>query len=154
MAQFMRFFDLPWKRNLRRAYQVIQRDGFPAFIRKSVRVLLDLAYLGTYRRWTALYDTLDRKTRQCIATNIARLSSGPAISIIMPVSGDDAKRLDGTIRSVQSQLYPRWELCIAVNGLVPESPSINLRTLARQDSRIRIVRFENSTTWAGMANAA
>ena len=150
----MRFFDLPWKRNLRRAYQVIQRDGFPAFIRKSVRVLLDLAYLGTYRRWTALYDTLDRKTRQCIATNIARLSSGPAISIIMPVSGDDAKRLDGTIRSVQSQLYPRWELCIAVNGLVPESPSINLRTLARQDSRIRIVRFENSTTWAGMANAA
>jgi O-antigen biosynthesis protein len=154
MAQFMRIFKPSWKRNLRRAYQIIQRDGFPAFIRKAGIVLLERAYFGTYRRWIALYDTLDRNTRQCIATDIARLPSGPAISIIMPVSGDDAKRLDGTIRSVQTQLYPRWELCIAVDISVAKPLSKNLHALARRDSRIRIVCFEKPTTWAGMANAA
>ena len=72
----------------------------------------------------------------------------------MPISADDEKWLSGTIRSVQTQLYPHWELCLAVDRSVPESLSALLHAVAGQDSRIRIVHAEDPALWAKKVNAA
>jgi GT2 family glycosyltransferase len=149
----MRFFELPWKRIFRRAYQIIWDEGFPVLAKKGQTTLRNIVFYETYGRWISRYDTLDT-TRQPIEADIAQLLSRPIISIIMPIPGDDEKWLAGTIRSVQTQLYPHWELCLAVGHSVPESLSKNLYTLAGQDNRIRIARVEYPATWAAKRNAA
>ena len=83
-----------------------------------------------------------------------RLAAKPIISIISLISADDALAANETIRSVQRQLYPRWELCLAVERSVSEPQSKSIRALAQQDDRIRIVDVEASSTWADTANAA
>ncbi len=72
----------------------------------------------------------------------------------MLISDDDALAVDETIRSVQRQLYPRWELCLAVERSVSEPLSKSLRGLAQQDGRIRTVDVKDLSTWADRANAA
>src|ERR1700690_2929166 len=86
MAQFMRVSEGSWKPNLRRICQVLERDGYPVFIKKVGIVLRDLVF-RRYGRWVALYDTLDQSARQYIEADIAGLPSGPVISIIIPISG-------------------------------------------------------------------
>ena len=154
MAQFMRFLELPWKHILRRAYQIVLDEDFLALARKAQVALRNLVFSESYGRWIARYDTLDRTARQAIEADIVLLPSRPIISIIMPVSGDDEKRLGGTIRSVQTQLYPHWDLCLAIGHSVPESVSALLRAVAGQDSRIRIVQADDPATWMKKINAA
>ena len=76
------------------------------------------------------------------------------ISIIVPVSGDDQKWLGGTIGSLRTQLYPHWELCLAIGNSLPESLSTRLHALAGQGGRIRIAQVEDPATWARKVNAA
>ena len=135
----------------------IRSFGMMAFSRWSRKVQIALRGVVSsepYGRWIARYDTLDRTARQSVEANTANLPSRPIISIIMPVSGDDEKWLAGTLRSVRTQLYPHWDLCLAVGHSVPESLSALLHALAGQDSRIRIVQVEDPATWAGKVNAA
>ena len=154
MAKFTGIFELPWKRILRRAYQILLDEGFAALVGKAKIALRNLVFSECYGRWIARYDTLDRTTRQSIEADIARLPSRPIISIIMSVSGDGEKWLGGTIRSVQTQLYPHWDLCLAVGHSVPESVSALLHAAAGQDSRIRIVQADDPATWTKKINAA
>ena len=154
MAQFMRFLELPWKRILRRAYQIVLDEGFLALARKAKVALRNLVFSESYGRWIARYDTLDRTARQTIEADIARLPSRPIISLFMPISGDDEVWLGGTIRTVQKQIYPHWELCLVVGHSPPEPLSRLLHALAGQDGRIRVAQVEDPATWAGKVNAA
>lgn len=150
----MRRFDRMWTHYFPRAYQVIRGDGFWTFARRASNVLREIVFSKTYESWIARYDTLNPRLRQSLEADIARLTAGLMISIIMPISDDDALAVDETIRSVQRQLYPRWELCLAVERSVPEPLSKSLRALAQQDGRIRIVDVEDHSKWADTANAA
>ena len=149
----MRIFELPWGQILRRSCDVIRGGGILAFIRTVERNLKTI--LRPYRRWIALYDTLDQTSRQHIESVIVRLPSHPVISIIVPISADDGKWLDGTIRSVQRQLYTYWELCFALDSSVPEAVSANLKSLVGEDNRICFVNIDSaSATWADKCNVA
>ena len=154
MAKFTGILELPWKRILRRAYQILLDEGFAALVGKAKIALRNFVFSERYGRWIARYDTLDRPARQSIEADIARLPSRPIISIIMPVSGDGQEWLDGTIGSVRTQFYPHWDLCLAVDRSVPESVSALLHAVAGQDSRIRIVQAEDPATWTKKINAA
>ena len=154
MAKFTRIFELPWKCFFRRAFQSLLDEGFTALVRRALITRRDPVSSETYGRWIVRYDTLDRTARQTIEADIARQALRPNISLIMPISGGDEKWLGGTIRSVRTQIYPHWELCLIVGPSVPGSLSTLLDTLAGQDSRIRIARVEDPATWAGKLNAA
>ena len=150
----MRYFGRFWMHKLQRAYRVIQYAGFAAFAREVTKSLREFALPRTYGRWISRYDTVNQNIWLGLEADIARLPSRPIISIIMPISGDDEKRLGGTIRSVQMQIYPHWELCLAVGHSLPESLSRLLRALVGRDGKIRITQVEDSATWVGKVNAA
>jgi O-antigen biosynthesis protein len=76
------------------------------------------------------------------------------ISVMMPVAGADRWYLQTTIRSMQTQLYPYWELCCSADASVLEECRAELRDVARQDHRIRCAFREDITAWATKANAA
>lgn len=141
-----------WIRRVGRAYQILQHDGLQVFVRRTASILREFAFPRSYERWIARYDTLNRATRQKIKTEIAELRTPPTISIIMPVCGETGKWFRSTINSVETQLYPYWELCLGVGSSVPNELRQELCALEQRDNRIRIARVESSVSWADKAN--
>ncbi len=143
-----------WIHRLGRAYQILQHDGLKVFVRKAAPILREFAFPRSYERWIARYDTLNQTIRQQIKVEIAELRSRPTVSIIMPVCGEAGKWFRSTMNSVETQLYPYWELCLAVGPSALDELRKELDALETRDNRIRIARVESAATWADKANGA
>lgn len=103
---------------------------------RSVGIAVDL-----YSAWIARHDTVTEERRQAMLAEIATWSACPPISVVMPACRAPARFLREAVESVLAQVYPHWELCIAVdrpgnpNPTVPEIVS----RYTRRDARIRAV---------------
>eukprot|EP01035_Chromulina_nebulosa_P063757 gene63757-87200_t len=107
-----------------------------------------------YREWIAAHDTLGDDDRAAIADHIARMTDPPTISVVMPAYATPLPLIRAAIASVQAQLYPHWELCIADDGSPGETLWRTLEDHARQDARIRIVRRPVNGHIAAATNSA
>jgi glycosyltransferase involved in cell wall biosynthesis len=97
-----------------------------------------------YTEWIRRYDTLDDPARGIIRDRIAEMDNPPRISIVMPVYNPEPRFLAEAVKSVQNQLYPHWELCIADDASTDENIRPLLERYALEDDRIRVVfRKEN-----------
>ena len=104
---------------------------------------------AAYRRWIEDYDTLNEADRTAIRVHIAALPDRPVISIIISAQNASEGFLRRSIASVQAQLYPHWELCVAANASLPPHVVPILQQAAADDARIRWVeRQENDHTVA------
>ncbi len=108
----------------------------------------------SYDRWVREVDTLSDHDRRAIHSHIASMVHTPLISIVMPVFETPERLLREAIASVQAQIYPRWELCIADDA----SPSSHVLRVVRQaaddDSRIKWVRRETNGHIGAATNSA
>ncbi len=100
---------------------------------------LYLQFAMDYPPWVGRHDSLNESDCRLISTEIRCMTVTPLISVIMPVSNPRAELLDRAIQSVQRQLYPHWELCIAAGT----SPDPAIRRVLEQHTesapRIRVV---------------
>lgn len=119
---------------LTRALYYYRRDGLAVLARQTILFLgLRLpARLVGYDAWRFFYDRLTRSDRRAIRRDIAGLTHRPLMSLVVPPAGETPSCPDRTIRSLQDQLYPHWELLIA--GSRPEGMAPDL-----DDSRIRFL---------------
>jgi O-antigen biosynthesis protein len=112
----------------------------------------DLGPDALYRRWVAENDTISEIDRALIRRHIAALPFRPLISVVI-ISG---RASEGVLRqsvvSVAEQLYPYWELIIAVDGVSEQLSNKVLLSSATDDLRIRIAQFDGPQ--AAAANAA
>jgi GT2 family glycosyltransferase len=97
-----------------------------------------------YNAWIERFDSLDDTKRTEIRDLTEALPKKPLISIVVPTYNSDEKLLREMIASVQAQLYPHWQLCIADDA----SPNLRvvqvLTEVAAADSRVRfVVRSSN-----------
>ena len=76
----------------------------------------------------------------------------PLVSVVMPAH-DAAGTLVSSIRSVQAQSHPDWELLVTDDGSTDQTWTI-LSEAARLDSRIRPERSDRQLGAAGARNAA
>ncbi|TAM45918.1 MAG: glycosyltransferase [Gammaproteobacteria bacterium] len=65
--------------------------------------------------------------------------TGPIISIIVPVYNTPRVFLEEMIDSVISQIYPKWELCLADDASTQPHVREVLEKMAAKDDRIRII---------------
>lgn len=107
-----------------------------------------------YMRWIASYDTLTDTDRQTIRTEVATLINPPLISVIMPAYNTPARLLREAIHSVQAQLYPHWELCIADDASTTPHVAEILTEFAAADPRIHWVRREQTGHISAASNSA
>ncbi len=107
---------------------------------------VDLFFTGlTYAQWLKRYGEPNEAQRAEIAAHISSMPSRPLISVLMPGYNPKPAFLRAAIASVQGQLWPDWELCIADDASTdPRIPSL-LSEAAASDPRIRYVRRE--TNW-------
>jgi GT2 family glycosyltransferase len=91
-----------------------------------------------------LNDSLSGEDHRAILAEICSLNTYPLISIVLPVFNTPERYLRTTLSSVVSQLYPKWELCVADDGSAAPHVETILREYACGEPRIRIVsRTEN-----------
>ncbi|MEP7206518.1 MAG: glycosyltransferase [Casimicrobiaceae bacterium] len=78
----------------------------------------------------------------------------PVISVVFPVFDPPIEYLLEAIDSVTRQVYPRWELLIVDDGSTRPEVADLLRTVARNDQRIRVYRHAANTGVVGATNTA
>jgi O-antigen biosynthesis protein len=107
-----------------------------------------------YPAWIELYDRVDADRRRAIMTEIARMSHPPLISILMPVFDPDPEHLRAAIRSVEDQVYPLWELCIADDASTAPAVIDILREAATREQRVKLLRRERNGHISAASNSA
>ena len=107
-----------------------------------------------YDEWVRRYDTLTDLGRKKIKTQISKLQKPPLISVVMPVYNPPLSMLEDAICSVQDQLYPNWELCIADDASTDLSVRKLLQRYANNDSRIKVVFREKNGHISAASNSA
>ena len=107
-----------------------------------------------YKEWVRRYDTLDAAAVERLKGETAAMTERPLVSVIMPTYNANLDWLDQVVRSVQGQLYPRWELCIADDASTDPAVRPYLDKLAAADSRIKVVFRDSNGHISAATNSA
>lgn len=126
------------RRNLRKLLFYVQVNGLRAALRRIGSDLRALGKRAGYADWIAAYDTLSAADIAAIRAQVAGLPVKPLISVVMATYETPAEPLRRAIASVQAQIYPHWELCIADDASTAPHVAEILRAAAAADSRIRL----------------
>ncbi len=128
---------LPWLRSLKR--------GASARLAKSNPPEL----LTFYEQWL---DKQKSWSVESINTRLSALKSKPLISIIMPVYNVSSEVLDRAVKSIETQSYPNWELCIADDCSTNPETRAYLKQLT--DPRVKVRFLERNVNIAASSNEA
>lgn len=107
-----------------------------------------------YARWVQAYDTLDDAARARIRERVAAMPNPPRIAVLMPCYNPDQRWLRAAVESVQAQLYPHWQLCIADDASPAPGVREALQQMAQADARIRLVLRERNGHISEASNSA
>jgi len=146
---------------LNKTLDLLQAEGMEATLRYCA-AYLQYRLLG--RRMLSVEDILYQRWRkehaaspeqmQAMRASVSRLSFKPLISVVMPVYNVDARLLQKAIGSVERQIYPRWELCIADDSSTNAATRAVLERYAGADKKIKMRFLERNQGIAGASNAA
>jgi O-antigen biosynthesis protein len=107
-----------------------------------------------YPAWIDRYDRIDAGARLAMTTRIASMDQPPLISVLMPTFNPAPRHLLAAIQSVQAQIYPRWELCIADDASTDPAIAPLLRAAQAADSRIIVIWRERNGHISAATNSA
>ena len=82
------------------------------------------------------------------------VGTGPLISVIVPVYNTPEVYLKALIESLQSQIYPKWQLCLADDASPRQGVDAIIEEAVRSDSRIKSVRRASNGHIAEASNSA
>lgn len=109
---------------------------------------------GDYESWIREHDYDPRRNRTRLAAAVGRLRNPPLISVVMPVYNTPERLLREAIASVQAQVYPHWELCIADDRSTRPHVRRVLEECRGRDPRIKIVFREENGHISHATNSA
>ncbi|MEO6292926.1 MAG: hypothetical protein ABIO88_09950, partial [Burkholderiaceae bacterium] len=107
-----------------------------------------------YTEWVRRYDTPTDAALADMQRQAAAWPHQPKVSVLMTIAQADATHLDqvmASISSVQAQIYPQWELCMAVAADADPVIHAALAQAAGQDARIKRVAAEAKADVVGAA---
>src|SRR5262249_55806489 len=149
---------LPGRREMR-LFAHAMRNMLPARFRNvlvpppCVLPLNFPAPVDPYEIWVA-NNTWNVARRERALRDLNRLPRRPLLSVIVPVYNIDEVWLDAAVRSVTSQIYPDWELCLADDASTKPHVAPLLKRLAASDDRIRVRFLRENGNISVATNAA
>jgi len=96
--------------------------------------------LGPYESWLAVNGVSDRDVAELRAKLKAREGRLPKVSVVTPVYNSSRELLEEAVKSVRSQVYGDWELCLVDDGSTDAELAVLLSNLERSDDRIQIIQ--------------
>jgi O-antigen biosynthesis protein len=128
-----------------------QQGGLKQALTKSVKLLFQSGPQGlanavqrasaqsfTYAEWIALNEPAN-SSYAGLKVSALTWHTQPLVSIIMPTYNSPLNFLAQAIDSVQAQVYPHWQLCIADDASSDKRVQAFLEDAAAKDSRISVV---------------
>jgi O-antigen biosynthesis protein len=122
-----------------------------------------------YAEWLRRYENpsdVDMASLTEKAQELARQPDAPLFSLLLAVKQPNLVWLKEALASVQSQIFPNWELCIAVSTHTDTATRTFLESVAASENRIKVAHarvaaeslltkaFEIATgNWIGVINA-
>ena len=91
-----------------------------------------------YQTWIERFDSLNAEDRGLICKRAAKLKNISVFSLWLPVSGKSPETLAATVESVKQQLYPHWELLIALDSTCDTETRRIAEDMATGDHRLRV----------------
>nr|NQU89837.1 glycosyltransferase [Bacteroidota bacterium] len=136
---------------IKKAFGVLSSNGLPGVISKIKHIIFHARKEGfasinrhDYNKWIRLYTELSIEEIQKMKAAIEKFEHRPEISVIMPTFNGNPTWLKEAIESIQNQIYPNWELCIADDASTDATFISLLKQFQEQDQRIKVVfRDEN-----------
>lgn len=112
--------------------------------------------MGDYASWIAAHEVLSKDEAAALRRRAERLArdGGPLLSVLMPVFNPPLPFLAAAIDSVQRQVYPKWELCIADDASTNPAVRALLAARAADDPRIKVVFRETNGHISAASNSA
>jgi len=98
----------------------------------------------SYLDWLRRHELRGDSARRVWREELLKLSSKPLISVLVPTYETDERFLREMIESVQAQVYPNWELCIADDASRQPHVRDILESYARDDARIKLAFRETN----------
>ena len=168
-------------RQIKRVWEVASRFGIQHAVRRTVQVLQQEGVRGLrqrlmnavrppsalpapievaaddprgYNAWLKAFEPWDAQQRQSLQQACDALTIQPLISIVMPTYNTVAEHLERAIQSVQAQIYPHWQLCIADDASPKPHVRAILERLAAQDKRITLLFLKQNGHISKASNAA
>ncbi|TDH63469.1 glycosyltransferase [Dankookia rubra] len=105
-----------------------------------------------YAAWLARHARLRPADRAAIAAHVAAMPARPLISLAMGVAGGPLPAVRAALAAVQAQIWPQWELCVALDPAAPTPVVRLLEAAAAEDQRLRLLMV--SAGPVGLVNAA
>ncbi|MFM0395411.1 glycosyltransferase family 2 protein [Paraburkholderia phytofirmans] len=139
---------------------VIGREGLPGVVARVRRLKSGRGFADgpprdeVYHEWISQYDTVTPAKQREIEAEIGLLARKPLISVVVPTFNSDERLLREMVASVQAQIYPHWELCIADDASTLPHVKAVLQELAAADSRIKVVFREKNGHISEASNSA
>jgi O-antigen biosynthesis protein len=94
--------------------------------------------LKDYAAWVREFDSLSAEVSANLVAQIDGFAHVPLFSVLLPVNTASIDELRATVDSVRQQLYPHWELCIAVGTEASAEVHALLKAYAQEEPRIKI----------------
>ncbi|BBP44309.1 hypothetical protein THMIRHAT_20550 [Thiosulfativibrio zosterae] len=127
------------KKNLmliKKANDFRNQHGFKALLRRIYQQINLRNHQVDYNLW--FKRDLEIRLENIKNTPDQNILNPTLFSIIMPVYNSDIGLLEAAIKSVQSQIYTHWELCICNDASTNEDIKPFLDSLSAADSRIKV----------------
>ena len=134
-----------------KAYFLFRQQGIEG-IKQSL--FFTLSGRNDYSRWIHRYDTMTDESRNIYRERIEKMAEKPLISVVMPTYNPNPEWLKKAIESVQNQLYPEWELCIADDASTDPNIRQILEQFVKDDSRIKVIFREENGHISAASNSA
>jgi GT2 family glycosyltransferase len=149
-----RFFREPAmvRRYIATAVQVARESGLRGLFRHALRDRNP--FDERFADWVRAFDTLSAADCVAIDARIAAMANKATISVIVPLYNTPESLLRRCIESVQAQLWPHWQLCLADDASTAPHVQTICEQYARADQRIRFVRREHNGHIAAASNTA
>ncbi|GJD46272.1 hypothetical protein AFCDBAGC_4152 [Methylobacterium cerastii] len=108
----------------------------------------------SYNQWINKYDYISSRDKASYLVKIDNLLHKPKISVLMPTYNTDIHLLKEAIRSVTSQLYNNWELCIADDNSTDVRVRKLLKRYAKKEKRVKFVSRNTNGHICACTNSA
>ncbi|MDO4905647.1 MAG: glycosyltransferase [Lautropia sp.] len=151
-----------YKATLGQTLNVLRRDGWQG-IRTRFGAALNPVSTSVpgaplpeslYHEWLLQNDPIDAATLATLKARIEALDLNTRFSVVMPVYNPPLDFLRQAIESVQAQIYPHWEFCIADDASPRQEVKDMLSEMAAADPRIKLVFCEQNGGISAASNAA
>jgi len=142
-------------RAIKKGISLLLKGDFKSFSGKLIQSLgggVDTR-AADYRIWRD-NRRITEAQRDAMRKEIVAMNSPPLISILMPIYNPPEHYLRLAIESVQKQLYPHWELCLADDCSTKPYVRQMLDEFKAADSRIKVVYRERNGHISAATNSA